>query len=146
MKPMLLLAFGLASLCRADDAADRAAIEKIMPVLTRPEDRAAVIADSADVRAVLERIDSLATSAPPWSELRPPSITTEDIRFVTSDVALIDAHAGREGMRTIRFIAVLRRDAGRWRIVAMRITAVPLAFAARMAPAETCPLPPARPA
>jgi hypothetical protein len=146
MKPMLLIALGLAALGRADDATDRAAIEKIMPILTRPEDRTVVLAAGADVRAVLERIDSLVASAPPWSERRPPAITTEEIRFVTSDVALVDAHAGRESMRTIRFSAVLRRDTGRWRIVAMRITPAPLASAAHTEPADTCPLPPARPA
>jgi len=146
MKPTVLLAIVLAPICRADEAADRAAIEKMMPAITRPNDRAALFAPGADVREALERIDRLVAEAPPWSERRPPAVHTQDIRFVTADVVLVDARASREGMMVIPFLCVLRRDAGQWRIVALRVTAAPRASVARTEPAGIYPLPPARPA
>jgi len=123
MKAMFLLALTLAAQCRADETADRAAIKGVMAALTDSRSRTALFAADVDVTAELKSIDRLVSDARPWSELPPPVVISESIRFVTPNVAVVDGRAARRTMQTVPLVAVLQGDSGQWRIVALRVVA-----------------------
>jgi uncharacterized protein (TIGR02246 family) len=60
-----------------------------------------------------------------WSEVTPPVIRDETVRFVSADVALVDAVQVQHGSVILRqttpVTMVLRRESGNWRIVSLRL-------------------------
>jgi hypothetical protein len=129
MKPILLIAMLVFSgLAFADEASDRAAIDKVVATLN---DRAAAHAplytsDSGDSRQVIEQITD--TRREPMSEVSPPFIVLNTVRFITPDVALVDATAAQYGSLFNRRTPVLLilRKTNDWQIAAARL--VPASF------------------
>ena len=126
MKPLLciLIALALAPLVLADEAADRTAIGKLVAALN---DRAAshdqlYTADSGDSRQQLERLVRPAPSVL-MSELGPAVITLNAVRFITPDVALLDASSAQYGSLYARRVPVLLilRKTQTWQIAFVRV-------------------------
>jgi hypothetical protein len=111
MTRILCLSILIACSAFADDAADRAAITR-------------VILDSAPQLKL--KPPSVEISHEPWGEATihlPPvatGILIGPIRFVTSDVAIADAVA-----QTTPVLFVMKKDRGVWKIETMRILAMP---------------------
>jgi uncharacterized protein (TIGR02246 family) len=75
-----------------------------------------------------------------WSEVTPPHLVAETIRFITPEVALVDAEQVQYGSLALKQSApvtlVLRRHFGEWGIASMRVgapcrDAVPLGLTRR---------------
>lgn len=116
------LAFG--QLALADEAADRAAIGRLIAALN---DRTAAhdqlyTADSGDSRFQLERISGV-RAAVPMSELSPPFLVLNAVRFITPDVALLDAAGAQYGSLYNRRIPVLLilRKTQTWQVAVVRL-------------------------
>ena len=111
---LLLLAGGAC----ADESADSAAIRKAIATFNHVSERNTVVARDADL-SPLDRF-----TGPEVSQVY-FRVTT--IRFVTSDVAFVDATASQFGSlilkRTVPAMFVLKREDGAWRISVMRVAA-----------------------
>jgi hypothetical protein len=124
LKPILLIAtlvFG--QLALADEAADRAAIGKLIATLN---DRTASHAqlytsDSGDSRQQIEQITDRRRE-PPMSELSQPFLVLNAVRFITPDVALVDATSTQYGSLYARRLPVLliMRKSQDWQIAVVR--------------------------
>jgi len=73
---------------------------------------------AAVVRAI-ERQESVM-----WSEVTPPAIQTESVRFVSPDVAIVDGSQVQYGSvivrRRVPIMILMKLDGKEWRIVSMR--------------------------
>jgi ketosteroid isomerase-like protein len=102
----------------AAQAADSDAIRKTIATFNHPHERAAVLARDADITP-LDRFAG--------QELSQVYFETTAIRFVTPDVAFVDASASQYGStimkRTMPAAFVLKREEGGWRISVLRIGA-----------------------
>jgi hypothetical protein len=115
------LAFG--QLALGDEAADRAAIGKLIATLN---DRTAshdqlYASDSGDSRRQLEQIPDARRG--PMSELTPPFLVLNAVRFITPEVALVDAASTQYGSlyaRRLPILLILRKSPD-WQIAAVRI-------------------------
>ena len=123
----LFLAFSACAI--ADEQADRAAIDRTIVSLSER------LADSNTISAAqLFTADAkpaereglfnlhrqlLAMSSLPWSELTPPVITSNDIRFFYPDIALVDAALSQTGVAThgIPLLFVMMRQGTNFRFV-----------------------------
>ena len=116
MKGILCLPLLLTACAWGDEAADRTAIEKAVTQLDFSAD--------ADVAAEFHR---LWPAGEPWSEVTPPRIQSRAIRFITPDVALVDATSTQYGsvilVRRVPLVLVMRRERTEWRIAALRVAA-----------------------
>jgi hypothetical protein len=125
MKALLLLVLFSPAALWADEAADRAAIERVMLALKDPA--AAVWAPGVDGQA--ERAKLLAggpvSAGGPMSEVFFAGVALRSIQFVTPDVALVDASETWVGSlivsRTVPVVLVLKKVGADWRIAALRI-------------------------
>ena len=103
-----LSAFLFACGVNADEPADRAAIEKVVSTLDSP------VRPSVDI------------SHEPWGEATitlPPShpvIVIHGIRFVTPDVALIEATNG-----SLPVLIVMKKEGEGWRLISQHVLAQP---------------------
>jgi len=106
---------------RADEPADRAAIDKVIATLNGPDARKAFThnVDFRDFDRLAQMHDE------PWSETTAPRIVSQRIRFITPDVALVDAANTQYGsvvmVRRVPVVLVMKREAGEWRIAAVRV-------------------------
>jgi len=100
MKPSFLFVFLflLSKTSWADSPADRAAIEEVVKAVLAPaatdESMSALFAADADSElGRLREMDRqlLGLSKEPFSEVTAPMVVIRSLRFVTSDVALVDA-------------------------------------------------------
>jgi hypothetical protein len=86
-------------------------------------------ADSEFDRLALLDRQLLGLSNEPWSEVTAPGVTIRSIRFVTPDVALIDAANTQYGsvilQTRIPVLLVMRREGIDWRIVSLRVLVDP---------------------
>ncbi len=59
-----------------------------------------------------------------WSEVTPPAIQTESVRFVSSEVAIVDGSQVQYGSvivkRRLPIMLLMKMDGKEWRIVSMR--------------------------
>jgi ketosteroid isomerase-like protein len=98
--------------------ADDEAIRKAIVAFNDPHTRASVLTRDAD----LSPLDRFA-----GQEVSQVYFEAKAIRFVTADVAFVDAAASQYGStimkRSMRAVFVMKREAGAWRISVMRITA-----------------------
>ncbi|HEY7333926.1 MAG TPA: hypothetical protein VH639_03515 [Bryobacteraceae bacterium] len=116
----------LAALGRADEAADRPAIDRTIESLNGANNEAAIRElATAEAYDDLNRLFSL--NGRPWSETSRPHYTVRRIRFITPDVALLDATAAQYGstilVRRLRILFAMRREEGKWRIASARVLA-----------------------
>ena len=116
----------------ADERTDQAAIQRVVDALNdyksgRSRQASDLFTSDAGIElARLSDIDQgLAPADMPWPEVTKPVIAIRSTRFITSDVALVDAANTQYGSivvkREIPLLLVLRKDAGVWRIAALRI-------------------------
>jgi hypothetical protein len=105
MKAICGILLILAAYAEAADPADSDAVRKTIATFNHPHERATVLAPDAD--------------------LSPVYFEATTIRFVTPDVAFVDAVASQYGStimkRTMPAMFVLKREGGVWRISVMRI-------------------------
>ncbi len=124
MKAILFIAtLAFAQFALADEAADRADINKLIAALN---DRTAshdqlYASDSGDSRQRLEQISG--TRREPMSELTSPLFMLNEVRFITPDVALVDAASTQFGSLYTRRIPILLilRKTQTWQIAVVRI-------------------------
>ena len=100
----------------ADESVDREAIRKVLAAFNDPRGRASVLARDADL-APLGRFGG--------QEVSQVYFEAKRIRFLTPDVAFVDATASQYGSvimkRAMPAYFVLRRTADGWRIAVMRV-------------------------
>ena len=122
MRTLRYAAILLAACAWAEEASDRAAIEKVVIAFNHPEERAAVLARDADLGPLPPGY-----GPEPWSEISSPHFASHRVLFVTQDVAVVDASASLYGTmilkRTVPAIFVMRREATGWKVVLLRIGA-----------------------
>ena len=127
----LLCAFGL----WADEAQDRAAIDKAIAALNDPAQRAGLFTKDADSSVDLGRLLDLHRKNSSsrgfvigmdetWTEMTVPRVVSGSIRFVTPDVAIVDGASTIRGAVTLApsvpLLFVMKREGKEWRIGAVR--------------------------
>jgi len=134
MKLIVCISLGLAALALADEAGDRSAIERVIRFLN---DRHAVAGKkptatlfTADADSDLDSLTELNArwlqfAREPWSEMTAPHLAIHSIRFVTGDVALVNAASVQYGsnipVRRIPVLFVMKREGTDWRIASLRV-------------------------
>jgi hypothetical protein len=106
----------LAALARADESADFAAVRKAVATFNHPSERATVLARDADA-SPLDRFAG--------QEMSQIYFAVTSIRFVTPEVAFVDATASQFGSVILKrsgpAMFVLKRENGVWRISVLRL-------------------------
>ena len=126
------LALLLGNAAWADAAADRAAIEQVVKVVfsgaaagTPMPAMFAADADSEFDKLVQLDRQLLRLSNEPLSEVTAPVVVIRSVRFVTLDVALIDAANTQYGSLVLQtripVLLVMRKEAQNWKIVSLRV-------------------------
>jgi len=116
----------------ADSADDRAAIEKIVKAVFAEASTGKPVSTlfAADADSEFDKLKQLdrqllGLSKEPLSEVSAPGVIIRSIRFVTPDVALIDAANTQYGSMILQtripVLLVLRREGIDWRIVSLRV-------------------------
>ena len=109
---LFLLTLALA----ADADSDRAAIRKTIATFNRMSERATVMTRDAEIP------DLSRCWQPERSQM---FFEAQAIRFVTSDVALVDAagnrYGGMAGKQTARAVFILKREGADWKIDSLRV-------------------------
>jgi hypothetical protein len=121
----------------ADEAADRAMIESMLNDRTRlaPDQftRSAIAASEFVRLTEVER--TFAPSEGPFSETTEPRLRVRSIRFLTPEMALVDASINQFSSTGVRSVPVilLMKKLRNWRVEAIRIggTSLPRLFNAR---------------
>ena len=132
MKPILCLSILLASFASADEAADKIAIGKAMESLNVITPGRAIFTDDfrddAELAefAVHDGSMHVEISHEPWREAtitgtQATRFVIRSVRFVTADVALVEA-LGRRGESDTPALLVMKRDGLFWRIATVRAT------------------------
>jgi hypothetical protein len=118
MKAICCVFLMLAASAWAADPADSEAIRRAIATFNDPGERATVLARDADLSPLLRFAGQ---------EVSQVYFEAKSIRFVTPDVAFVDAAASQFGSlimkRAMPAVFVLKREAGAWRISVMRIAA-----------------------
>jgi hypothetical protein len=120
------------SVLLASEPADRADIEHLIGALNDPHatdlDRANLFTtDSQNELGRLADVDRRMVhgAGEPWSEVTTPRFVIQSIRFITADVAVVDAENTQYGSVVLAVkvpvLFVVKRETGGWRIAAMRI-------------------------
>lgn len=132
MKPLACLVLALAAFAHADERADRVAIERIVASLNERLRSGGPVghlftANADKELAALQDIDArLHPSAKrPMSEVSEARIVVASIRFLTADVALVDAantrHGSTIGVSRVPLLVILMREPAGWRIASLRL-------------------------
>ncbi len=123
-----------ASFACADTPADRAAIERVVGAVITDQNRTGAKRSStlftADADNEFDRLLDLdrrllKLSEEPWSEITGPRLVIQSIRFVTPDVALVNAVNAHYGSiilaRRIPVLLVMKKEGTDWRIASLRV-------------------------
>jgi hypothetical protein len=130
----LFFAFGLL----ADEAQDRAVIQKVIAALNDPAHRSEMFTKDADSDVDFDRLVDLHSAHlcpdpilggaivglnEPWTQMTTPHVVTSRIRFITGDVAIVDGSSTIEGAvtlsRSVPLLFVLKKEGPVWRISAV---------------------------
>ncbi len=127
------LAFGdqpVADQSTTEHAADRTAIETVINSLKTAKPVSVLFTADADSDlAQLNAAQSAMTEAArqPWSEAMPPKLVIDSIRFVTADVAVVNAanlQITSTMVRRTPVLLVMRREGSGWKIASLRMLTV----------------------
>jgi len=129
-----MLAFLAAGLLRADESADRKAIDEAIERLNFSSERAGAFAAGTDVEAEMRRLETagctMVGSPKVWSEAPSPRFTRRALQFVVPDVAVADVELVHytPGLPLAKpqhtpVVAILKRERGAWKIATLRVTA-----------------------
>jgi hypothetical protein len=132
MTAVFVSAILCATLAFADQPADRTAIEKVINSLKTANPVSALFTADAESDLVQLNASQSAMSdaaKQPWSEAMPPALVIDSIRFVTTDVAIVNA-ANLQVTSTLArrapVLFVMKREGTAWRIATLRmLTASP---------------------
>lgn len=140
MKALLCLPLLLAAGLHADEAQDRAAIDKIIVALNDPAQRAVLLPKESDSNVDFDHLLDLHRRPmpppgvvmtgmnEPWTELTTPRIVSGRIRFISPDVAIVDGASTIRGamtfVRRVPLLFVMKRAPAGWRIEAVRTGAI----------------------
>jgi hypothetical protein len=119
-----LLCTGIAS---AEGPADRTAIETVINSLkTAAPVSTLFTADADSDLAQLKAVDSaMADSAKqPWSEKMTPRLLIDSVRFLTPDIALVQAAETQIGSVMVRRVPVqfvMKKETGGWKIASLKL-------------------------
>jgi hypothetical protein len=128
----------------ADEAQDRAAIDKVIVTLNDPAHRAELFTKEADSGVDFSRLIGLhlANSShivgvnETWTELTVPRVVSGSIRFITPDVAIVDGASTIEGAvtlpRNVPILFVMKKEGTLWRIDAVRVVRTRAVVGARI--------------
>ncbi|MCX6622272.1 MAG: hypothetical protein NTY38_14630 [Acidobacteria bacterium] len=129
----LLLLILLAPALWPGDTADRQSIQRLIASLNEPisQRRPHLLAPAtpaAELDALVHLNQTLRSmSRQPWSEVTAPHIVTRKIRFLTPEIALVDAASVQYGSviltRAFPMVFVLRKLGKEWKITALRTMA-----------------------
>jgi hypothetical protein len=116
----------------ADQPADRTAIETVIQSLKTARPVSVLFTADADSDlAQLNASQSIMSDAAkqPWSEAMPPALVIDSIRFVTADVAIVNAanvQITSTLARRAPVLFVMKREGTAWKIASLRmLTASP---------------------
>lgn len=137
MKALFFLPLLFALSLQADEAQDRAAINKVIVALNDSAQRAGLFTKDVDSMVDFARLVDLhraAASGPDiigrdeaWTQLTVPRVVSGSIHFVTPNVALVDGASTVEGAvtlaRRVPLLFVMRRESAQWKISAVRVLA-----------------------
>ena len=127
MKTIACIPLLFAAIAWADETSDRAAIGRVIAALNDSQTNA------ADKRSRLFTADAdneldghpMQPSGTPWSEVTAPRIVVHAVRFVTPEVALVDAANTQYGsvivVRRVPVLLVMRKEGTEWRIASVRV-------------------------
>src|SRR2546430_9858013 len=134
MKALPCIPLLVATFAWADTTADRAAIERIVGAViadqTRPGAKLSSTLFTADADSEFDRLLDLdrrllELSKEPWSEVTGPRMVIQSIRFVTPEVALVNAANTHYGTmilaRRIPVLFVMKKEGTSWRIASLRV-------------------------
>jgi hypothetical protein len=131
MRPFFVLLLLAAAAARGDEVADRLAIETAVAALNNVATVEGMSAQftsdavHAEVRRLFETHRSMTEAArQPMSELSLPHISSQSVRFITPDVALVDGmdnQIGSLGPKRVRLLLLMRREGAGWKIAMARI-------------------------
>jgi len=134
MKALPCIPLLVATFAWADTTADRAAIERIVGAViadqTRPGAKLSSTLFTADADSEFDRLLDLdrrllELSKEPWSEVTSPRMVIQSIRFVTPEVALVNAANTHYGSmilaRRIPVLFVMKKEGTSWRIASLRV-------------------------
>lgn len=125
-----VLAFLCCASALVDDTGDQAAVERLIAEFNAApaSRRAAFFTSDANGPRQLQQLSDLdreLSGGRPWSEVSTPQIHCRSVRFITPDVALVDAENTQYGsvilVRRVPVLFVVRNEHGAWRIAALRI-------------------------
>ena len=122
MKRILCFSILLATCAWADEAAEREAIGQQIAAFNSHSKSAADLftADAPDGERVV-----LTAHQEPLSEVTAPKITIGSVRFITSDVALVECVATEYGSlilaRSTAMLLVMKESEAQWRIASLRV-------------------------
>jgi hypothetical protein len=112
----------------ADEPADRAAIDAVIHSLKTVEPVSQLFTTDAD--SDLPKLQSIEQSMnraahTPWSETGPPVLVINSTRFLSPDVAIVNAVETEIGPvpRKIPVLFVMKRETSGWKIAALRLLA-----------------------
>ncbi len=118
----------------ADEAQDRAAIERVVEALNgerSPENLKRISTlftpDAENEVNRLAELDQqmILPGGQPWSEVTAPHITIRSIRFISPEVALVDAVNTQFGslilVRRVPLLLTMKREPAGWRIASFRV-------------------------
>ena len=111
----------------ADEAADRIAIDRVIAALNESfpaEDvssQARLFTSDADAREIARLLNLSGR----WTESSTPRFVTRRARFVTPDVAVVDAAVTQFGsvilMNRTHWLLIMRKEGEAWRIACVRL-------------------------
>jgi hypothetical protein len=128
--------FGLlifSAFARADERTDRLAIERIVDAPNDYKSGAGqqqvstlFTADAENQLSLLSELNQkLIPGGKPWSEVTKARIALHSIRFITPDVALVDAANTQYGstilVRRVPVLLIMKRETNGWRIASVRV-------------------------
>ncbi|MFY9723877.1 MAG: hypothetical protein WAJ87_00180 [Bryobacteraceae bacterium] len=129
----------------ADEAQDRAAIDKVIAALNDPVQRAGLFTKDVDSSVDFDRlVDLHRKNCLPfgamvgidetWTVLTVPRVVSGSIRFITPEVAIVHGASDIRGAvtlaRRVPLLFVMKKQGAEWRISAVRNSAPPQAAGA----------------
>ena len=130
MRQILCLSILVATCAWADDATDRAAIERVIAAVNN---HSQPLTDVFTADAPENERSLLSPNEQPWSEVTSPRITTRSIRLITPRFALVECTSTQYGsvlvVQTTSMLLVMKKDAEQWRIASVGAPQDPVAAA-----------------
>lgn len=126
---IMLLCIPLVAVGWANEVEDRTAIQRVITTLNDGRSDQKQNLFTSDSANELDRLSSLdrrlVGSDIPLSEVTTPRIVIQSVRFITADVALVDAANTQYGsvvlVRRVPVLFVMRKESQAWRIAALRV-------------------------